>query len=149
LEIKKVFAATAAKPKEKVFIICEHRRDFTYIDDIVEGVIRVLDQPAASNTELSGDQPDSETSKAPWRVYNIGNNNPVDLMDYIETLEKALDKTAKKEHLPLQLGDAPDTYADVKDLVKQFNYKPSTTIEEGITNFTSWYREYHKIGSAK
>jgi len=127
-----------------VFNYGKHRRDFTYIDDIVEGVIRVLDQPAASNTEWSGDQPDSGTSKAPWRVYNIGNNNPVDLMDYIEALEKALGKTAKKEFLPLQPGDVPDTYADVKDLVRQFNYKPSTTIEEGITSFISWYHDYNE-----
>jgi UDP-glucuronate 4-epimerase len=126
-----------------VFNYGKHRRDFTYIDDIVEGVIRVLDQPATQNLEWSGDQPDSGTSKAPWRVYNIGNNNPVDLMDYIEALEKALGKTAKKELLPLQPGDVPDTYADVKDLFKQFNYKPSTTIEEGITNFIRWYREYY------
>jgi len=130
-----------------VFNYGKHRRDFTYIDDIVEGVIRVLDQPATSNPEWHGDQPDSGTSKAPWRVYNIGNNNPVDLMDYIEALEKVLDKTAKKKFLPLQPGDVPNTFADVKDLVDQFNYKPSTTIEEGITNFISWYREYHDLGS--
>jgi UDP-glucuronate 4-epimerase len=127
-----------------VFNYGKHRRDFTYIDDIVEGVIRVLDLPAAPNPKWSGNQPDSCTSKAPWRLYNIGNNNRVDLMDYIEALEKALGKTAKKEFLPLQAGDVPDTYADVKDLVKQFNYKPSTTIEEGITNFISWYRKYYK-----
>jgi UDP-glucuronate 4-epimerase len=126
-----------------VFNYGKHRRDFTYIDDIVEGVIRVLDQPATQNLEWSGDQPDSGTSEAPWRVYNVGNNNRVDLMDYIEALEKTLGKTAKKEFLPLQPGDIQDTYADVKDLVKQFNYKPSTTIEEGITNFISWYREYY------
>jgi UDP-glucuronate 4-epimerase len=126
-----------------VFNYGKHRRDFTYIDDIVEGVIRVLDQPAASNTEWSGDQPDSGTSNAPWRVYNIGNNNPVELMDYIDALEKALGETAKKEFLPLQPGDVPDTYADVQDLVKQFNYKPSTSIEEGITNFISWHHDYY------
>jgi UDP-glucuronate 4-epimerase len=120
----------------------KHSRDFTYIDDIVEGVIRVLDQPAKPNPEWSAEKPDSGTSLAPWRVYNIGNNNPVDLMDYIKALEKALGKTAKKEFLPLQPGDVTNTYADVKDLVKQFNYKPSTTIEEGITNFTSWYHDY-------
>jgi UDP-glucuronate 4-epimerase len=126
-----------------VFNYGKHHRDFTYIDDIVEGVIRVLDQPATSNPEWSGDQPDSGTSKAPWRVYNIGNNNPVKLMDYIETLEKALGKTAKKEFLPLQPGDVPDTYADVKDLVENFDYKSVTTIEEGIHKFIGWYREYH------
>jgi len=132
-----------------VFNYGKHRRDFTYIDDIVKGVIRVLDQPAASNPEWCGEQPDSGTSKAPWRVYNIGNNNPVDLMDYIEALEKTLGKTAKKEFLPLQPGDVPDTYADVTDLVDQFDYKPSTTIKEGINNFISWYREYHDLGSGK
>jgi len=136
--------AILAKESIPVFNYGKHRRDFTYIDDIVEGVIRVLDQPAAPNPNWSGDQPDSGTSKAPWRLYNIGNNNLVDLMDYIEALEKALGKTAKKEFLPLQPGDVPDTYADVKDLVKQFNYKPSTTIEEGIKNFISWYRKYYK-----
>ena len=134
--------AILANESIPVFNYGKHRRDFTYIDDIVEGVIRVLDQPAAPNPNWSGDQPDSGTSKAPWRLYNIGNNNRVDLMDYIEALEKALGKTAKKEFLPLQPGDVPDTYADVKDLVKQFNYKPSTTIEEGITNFISWYHDY-------
>jgi len=118
-----------------VFNYGKHRRDFTYIDDIVEGVIRVLDQPATSNTEWSGYKPDSGTSKAPWRIYNIGNNKPVDLMDYIEALEKALGKTAKKDLLPLQPGDVEGTFADVKDLADQFDYKPSTTIEEGITDF--------------
>jgi len=132
-----------------VFNYGKHRRDFTYIDDIVEGVIRVLDRPSSSNPEWIGDQPDSGTSKAPWRVYNIGNNNPVDLMDYIEVLEKTLGKTAEKDFLPLQPGDVPDTYADVKDLIEQFDYKPSTTIEKGITNFISWYREYHKIVSGE
>jgi UDP-glucuronate 4-epimerase len=132
-----------------VFNYGKHRRDFTYIDDIVEGTIRVLDRPSPSNPEWNGDQPDSGTSKAPWRVFNIGNNNPVDLLDYIEALEKALGKTAEKNYLPLQPGDVPDTYADVKDLVEQFDYKPSTTIENGIANFISWYREYHKIGSGE
>ena len=126
-----------------VFNYGKHCRDFTYIDDIVEGVIRVLDKPATENPEWNGDQPDSGTSSAPWRIYNIGNNNPVDLMYYIEAIEKALDKTAKKEFLPLQPGDVPDTYADVADLVNQFDYKPSTTIEEGITNFISWYHDYY------
>ena len=127
-----------------VFNYGKHRRDFTYIDDIIEGVIRVLDQPATSNTEWSGYKPDSGTSKAPWRIYNIGNNKPVDLMDYIEALEKALGKTAKKDLLPLQPGDVEGTFADVKDLADQFDYKPSTTIEEGITDFISWYHDYNE-----
>ncbi len=134
-------AILANKPIQ-VFNYGKHRRDFTYIDDIVKGVIRVLDRPAAPNPKWSGGSPDSATSKAPWRVYNIGNNNPIDLMDYIETLENALGKTAKKEYLPLQPGDVPDTYADVKALVDQFYYKPSTTVEEGVAKFTSWYHEY-------
>ena len=134
-------AILANKPIQ-VFNYGKHHRDFTYIDDIVESLIRVLDRPAAPNPKWSGESPDSATSKAPWRVYNIGNNNPIDLMNYIETLENALGKTAKKEFLPLQPGDIPDTYADVKALVDQFYYKPSTTVEEGVTKFTSWYLEY-------
>jgi len=132
-----------------IFNYGKHRRDFTYIDDIVEGVIRVLDHPSKPNPEWRGDEPDSGTSKAPWRVYNIGNNNPVDLMDYIEALENTLGKTAEKNFLPLQPGDIPDTYADVSDLEQQFYFKPSTTVENGIANFIKWYREYHKIGSGK
>ena len=129
----------------QVFNNGKHRRDFTYIDDIVEGIIRVLDRPSTPNLEWRGEQPDSGTSKAPWRIFNIGSNNPLDLMDYIGTLEKALGKTAEKEFLPLQPGDVPDTYADVYDLVEQFHYKPSTTIEDGISNFVNWYKAYHKI----
>ena len=139
--------AILANESIPVFNYGKHRRDFTYIDDIVEGVIRVLDQPAVPNPNWSGNQPDSGTSKAPWRLYNIGNNNPVYLMDYIEALEKSLGKTAEKEFLPLQPGDVHDTCADVKDLVEQFDYKPSTNIEEGITNFINWYKQYHESGS--
>jgi UDP-glucuronate 4-epimerase len=127
-----------------VFNYGKHSRDFTYIDDIVEGVIRVLDRPSPPNPDWQGDQPDSGTSKAPWRVYNIGNNNPVDLMIYIETLEKELGKTAKKELLPLQPGDVTNTNANIKDLVEQFEYKPSTTVEEGIAKFVKWYIQYFK-----
>lgn len=129
----------------QVFNHGKHRRDFTYIDDIVEGVIRVLDQPAQPNPDWRGDTPDPGTSIAPWRVYNIGNNSPVELMDYIAALEKALGKTAEKELLPLQAGDVPDTYADVEDLVEQLHYKPSTTVEEGISRFVTWYRDYFNI----
>jgi UDP-glucuronate 4-epimerase len=141
--------AILADESISVYNYGKHRRDFTYIDDIVEGVIRVLDQPAASNPEWSGDRPDSGTSKAPWRVFNIGNNDPVALMDYIKALEKALGKNAEKKFLPLQPGDVPNTYANVNELVEQFDYKPETTIETGITNFISWYREYHKTGSGQ
>ncbi len=128
-----------------VFNYGKHRRDFTYIDDIVEGVIRVLDKPAHSNPNWSGTNPDSGTSSAPWRLYNIGNNNPVELMDYIAALEKALGKKAKMDMLPLQPGDVPDTYADVTDLVEQLEYKPSTPIDKGIANFVDWYRNYFNI----
>ena len=128
-----------------VFNNGNHRRDFTYIDDIVEGVIRTLDNIAASNPDWNGDQPDPGTSKGPFRLYNIGNNNPVNLMDYIETLEQALGKTAEKNMLPLQPGDVPDTYADVQDLVNDVGYKPQTTIKEGIGKFVEWYRDYYKI----
>jgi len=132
--------------KIQVFNFGKHRRDFTYVDDIVEGVIRVLDQPAQPNPSWDGANPDPGTSLAPWRVYNIGNNSPVDLMDYIQAIEKALGMEAEKELLPLQPGDVPDTYADVTDLVEEFGYKPSMTIEEGIRNFVNWYKEYFKNG---
>jgi UDP-glucuronate 4-epimerase len=129
----------------KVFNYGNHRRDFTYIDDIVEGVIRILDRPAPPNPEWSSENPDSATSSAPWRVYNIGNNNPVNLMDYISALEEALGKEAKKEFLPIQPGDVPDTYADVSDLVKEFDYKPNTSVKEGIANFAQWFSDYYKV----
>ena len=131
----------------QVFNYGKHRRDFTYIDDIVEGVIRVLDKPPTKiNNKLTNSQNQSLVTdhQPPYSVYNIGNNNPVYLMDYIESLEKALGKTAKKEFLPLQPGDIPDTNADISDLVVNFQYKPSTTINEGIHRFVSWYREYNK-----
>ena len=127
----------------KVFNYGNHRRDFTYIDDIVEGVIRILDRPAPPNADWTSDKPDSATSSAPWRVYNIGNNNPVNLMDYISALEEALGKEAKKEFLPIQPGDVPDTYADVTDLVKEFDYKPNTSVKDGIANFAKWFTEYY------
>ncbi len=128
----------------KVFNHGNHRRDFTYIDDIIEGVIRVLDKPAEPNPDWSSDQPDSATSSAPWRVYNIGNNQPIQLMDFIAALEKALGKEAKKEYLPLQPGDVPDTYADVDDLVRDTDYRPDTALEEGVEKFVRWYSDYYK-----
>jgi UDP-glucuronate 4-epimerase len=134
--------AILAGEKIPVFNYGRHRRDFTYVDDIVEGVIRVLDRPAPPNPDWSSAQPDSATSRAPWRVYNIGNNQPVELMDYIATLEKALGRKADMDMLPLQPGDVPDTYADVTDLVEQFHYKPATQVEQGVANFVAWYREY-------
>jgi len=126
----------------KVFNYGKHTRDFTYIDDIVEGVIRTSDKIAEAKQGWTGTKPDPASSKAPWRLYNIGNNNPVKLLTYIETLEKALGKTAEKELLPLQPGDVPDTYADVQDLVDDVGYKPNTSIEEGIERFVEWYLEY-------
>ena len=129
----------------KVFNYGKHRRDFTYVDDIVEGIIRILDRPASANLDWNGAQPDPGTSKAPWRVYNIGNNSPVELMDYIGALEKALGKKAEMEFLPLQAGDVPDTYADVDDLVQEFQYKPETSVDEGIARFVEWYRDYFKV----
>lgn len=137
--------AILAGEQIQVFNYGKHRRDFTYIDDIVEGVIRVLDQPAVSNAAWSGDLPDPSTSQAPWRVYNIGNNRPVELMDYIVALERALGKSAEKLLLPLQAGDVPDTYADTADLVEQFGYKPKTRVTDGVNSFASWYRDYYKV----
>ncbi|MBT5399865.1 NAD-dependent epimerase [bacterium] len=128
-----------------VFNYGKHRRDFTYIDDIVEGVIRVLDRPAPSNPDWDGANPDSGTSKAPWRVYNIGNNSPVELMDYIGALEESLGIEADKEMLPLQDGDVPDTYANVDDLVKEFDYKPDMSVKQGVENFVEWYKDFYKI----
>jgi len=137
--------AILSNKKIQVFNHGKHHRDFTYIDDIVEGVIRILDTPATCNLEWSSDQPDPSSSNAPWRIYNIGNNKPIELMDYIATLEKALGKKAEKEFLPLQAGDVLGTYADIDDLVEQFDYKPSTSVEDGINHFVCWYRDYFKV----
>ena len=137
-------AILAGEPIQ-VFNYGKHRRDFTYVDDIVEGVIRTLDRPAPVNPQWDSNLPDPGTSLAPWRVYNIGNSSPVELMDYIRAIEKALGKTATKELLPLQPGDVPDTYANVDDLVEQFDYKPATTVEDGLQRFVDWYRDYYKV----
>ncbi len=126
-----------------IFNYGNHRRDFTYVDDIVEGVIRALDRPASSNPQWSGDSPDSATSYAPYRLYNIGNSSPVELLSYIELLEKYLEKQAEKNFLPLQPGDVPDTHADVSDLMTDVGYRPSTPIEVGVRNFVDWYRSYY------
>lgn len=131
--------------KIQVFNFGKHRRDFTYIDDIVKGVIRVLDCPASPKPDWNSASPDPGSSKAPWRVHNIGNNSPVDLMDYIAALEKALDRKADMEMLPLQPGDVPDTYADVTDLVQQFDYKPITSVEQGVAKFVAWYRDHFSV----
>ncbi|GGW86852.1 NAD-dependent epimerase [Alteromonas halophila] len=128
----------------KVFNYGKHRRDFTYIDDIVEGIIRTLDNTASSNPDWSGEKPDPGTSKAPWRVYNIGNQSPTELLDYITMLEKKLGKEAQKELLPQQPGDVPDTYADVEDLINDVGYKPETPVEVGIGRFVDWYLSFYK-----
>ena len=128
-----------------VFNYGNHRRDFTYIDDIVEGVIRTLDHPAQANADWSGAQPDSATSAAPYRLYNIGAHRPVELMHYIEVLEENLGKKAEKNLLPLQPGDVPDTYADVEDLKADVGYEPSTPVEEGVARFVRWYRDYYQV----
>lgn len=120
-----------------------HSRDFTYIDDIVEGVIRVHDKPAQINPDWRAEQPESGSSFAPWRVYNIGNQNPVNLLESIEILEQALGKTAKKNLLPMQPGDVPDTWADVSQLVADVDYKPSTSLHDGLRHFADWYRRYY------
>ena len=137
-------AILAGQPIQ-VFNYGNHRRDFTYIDDIVEGIVRVLDKPAMPDPRWCGDLPDPGTSKAPWRVYNIGKGQPIKLMDYIAALERALGKTALVELLPLQAGDVPDTFASVDDLVEQFEYRPATSVEVGIARFVTWYREYFKV----
>ncbi len=134
----------AGKPID-VFNYGNHRRDFTYIDDIVEGVIRVLDRIPEPNPEWSSDKPDSATSNAPYQLYNIGNNQPVELMHYIKVLEDCLGKKAEMNMLPLQPGDVPATYADVSDLIRDVNYKPDMSVEQGIANFVEWYRRYFKI----
>jgi len=128
-----------------VFNYGSMQRDFTYIDDIVEGVIRVLDRIAEPNPLWSGAEPDSASSYAPYKLYNIGNNHPVELMHFIEVLEECLGKKAEKNLLPIQAGDVPATYADVDDLIKDVGFRPSTMIEEGIHKFVEWYRKYYEI----
>jgi UDP-glucuronate 4-epimerase len=133
----------AGKPID-VFNYGKHRRDFTYIDDIVEGIVRTLDKPATPNEYWSGNSPDPATSSAPYRLYNIGNNRPVELMRYIEVLETYLGKKAQRNLLPLQPGDVPDTFADVQDLAEDVGYRPSTSVEDGVKSFVDWYRSYYR-----
>jgi len=127
----------------KVFNHGNHSRDFTYITDIAEGVLRSLDRPAEPDPDWSGAQPNPATSNAPWRIHNIGSNNPVKLGAFIEALENALGKKAKKEFLPLQAGDVPDTYADIESLITETGYRPGTPLEEGIAKFITWYKAYY------
>lgn len=128
-----------------VYNFGNHRRDFTYIDDIVEGVVRSLDRVASPNNAWSGEKPDPSSSKAPYKVYNIGAQTPVHLLSFIETLEKALGVEAKKALLPMQPGDVPDTYADVSSLVADTGYKPSTSVDTGVQAFVDWYRDFYNI----
>lgn len=120
-------------------------RDFTYVDDIVEGVIRVNDNPPIGNPEWSGMKPDPGTAKAPYTVYNIGNSSPVNLMDFVSIIEKALGVEAKKNFMPMQAGDVASTYADVQDLINNLGYKPQTTMEYGVSEFVKWYKEFYNI----
>ena len=128
-----------------VFNFGKCRRDFTYIDDIVEGVIRTLDKTAEANPDWSGESPDASCSYAPYKIYNIGNNEPVELLRFIEVIEECLGMKAEKNLLPLQPGDVPETFADVSALVKDVGFKPSTSIETGIANLIGWYKDYYKV----
>ncbi len=138
-------AILAGQPID-VFNHGKMRRDFTYIDDIVQGVVRTCDQVASVNPDWNGAAPDPGTSSAPYRLYNIGNNQPAELMHVIDCLEKTIGKTVEKRSLPMQAGDVPATYADVEDLTKAVGFKPATPIEVGIERFVAWYREYYRIG---
>ncbi len=137
-------AILAGEPIE-IYNNGQHARDFTYIDDIVEGVVRTLDRPAEPDPAWSGDHPDPATSSAPYRLYNIGNNNPVELMDLIACLERALGRTALKTYLPLQPGDVPRTAANIDHLVQDVGFRPGTPIEIGVERFVAWYREYQGL----
>ncbi len=131
--------------KIQVFNNGNHERDFTYIDDIVEGIIRIAEKPAEPNLKWSSNNPDPGTSLAPWKVYNIGNNKPENLMKFIEVIENEVGEKALKELLPMQPGDVPDTYADIDDLKRDFNFKPSTNLRDGVKKFVDWYFDYYKI----
>ncbi len=120
------------------------QRDFTYIDDIVEGIVRIAEHPAQPNPDWSGTNPDPGSSCAPYRIYNIGNNRPVELLRFIELLEQQLGRTAQKIFLPMQAGDVPATFADIDDLISDIGFKPATSIEEGIEKFVRWYRDYYR-----
>jgi UDP-glucuronate 4-epimerase len=144
MALQKFAKAITNEEMINIFNHGKHQRDFTYIDDIIEGLVKVAAAPALPNYDWTSDNPDPGTSKAPWRLYNIGNNCPINLMDYIIALEKALGKKAKKNYLPIQPGDVLNTYANVDDLVKKFNYKPKTTVEDGINKFVEWFKKYYE-----
>jgi UDP-glucuronate 4-epimerase len=143
-----LFIFTKAILEDRPIEVFNHgkmRRDFTYIDDIVTGVIKVLDKPPQGDPSWSGQSPDPSKSRAPYRLYNIGNNSPVELMDFIEAIEKSVRRKAKKNFLPLQPGDVPATWADVDDLVNDFGYAPSVRIEEGVDRFVKWYLDFFEM----
>jgi UDP-glucuronate 4-epimerase len=137
-------AILAGQPID-VYNYGQHRRDFTYVGDIVEGVVRALDRVAQPNLSWDSERPDPATSRAPYRLYNIGNQQPVELMRYIEVLEECLGRKAEKNLLPMQLGDVPDTWADVEELVADVGYRPSTPVEQGVRSFVDWYLDYYKV----
>jgi UDP-glucuronate 4-epimerase len=137
-------AILSGKPID-VFNHGKMRRDFTYVDDIVEGVVRTLVLTPKENSNWDSDKADPATSSAPYRIYNIGNNQPVELLDFIHALEEALGKKAVMNMMPLQKGDVPATYADVSDLMRDVGFKPSTSVKDGVTRFVAWYRDYHKV----
>src|SRR5690625_762487 len=143
-----LFLFTDAIVNDKPIDVFNHGdmlRDFTYIDDIVESITRLLDHPAKPNPDWSGADPDPSSSNAPYKVYNIGNNSPVRLMDFIEAIENKLGKTAKKNFMDLQPGDVPETYANVEDLYRDINFRPQTSIQDGINNFVDWYLDYYEV----
>lgn len=127
----------------KIYNHGNHKRDFTYIEDIIEGIFRVLERPAQINIDWNSENPDPSSSSAPWRIYNIGNNRPVNLMEYIQALEIALGKEAKKEFLPIQPGDVPNTWANVENLIDEFGYSPNTSVEFGVRQFATWFTSYY------
>jgi UDP-glucuronate 4-epimerase len=140
-----IFAsAILAEKPIKLFNRGEMKRDFTYIDDAVEAVVRLVDQAPAANPNWSGEAPDPGSSSAPWRVYNIGNNNPVELLEVVRLLEQAIGKKAIRELAPMQPGDVPATYANIDDLMHEVGFKPATPIADGISRFVHWYRSYHR-----
>lgn len=143
-----LFLFTKAILEDRPIDVFNHgkmKRDFTYVDDIVEGVVRVIDNPPKGRQDWSGEKPDPSCSKAPYKVYNIGNSSPVLLMDFIEAIEKAIGKTAEKNLMPIQPGDVPATWANVDDLVEDLDYKPDTSIQEGVNKFVEWYRDFYEI----
>jgi UDP-glucuronate 4-epimerase len=132
-----------------VFNNGQMQRDFTYIDDIIEGVVRVMDRPAEADPSWSGANPDPATGRAPYRIYNIGNNQPVELLEFIATLEKCLGREAVKEFLPMQPGDVPATAADIDDLARDFGFRPMTSLKEGLARFVDWYCSYYGIAAGR